>query len=261
MTDTLKITTIQTHLFWENKDKNLIHFELKIRNIREQTDVIILPEMFSTGFSMTPKKFAETMDGKTVNFMKQMAAKKDVLLIGSAIIEEDGKYFNRLLAVFPDGNVEYYDKRHLFSPGGEDKEYSAGTKQLVINYKGWRINPLICYDLRFPVWSRSTQNFDIQVYIANWPQKRSTHWKTLLKARAIENQAFVIGVNRIGTDGNGYEHSGDTCVFDAWGEQISFTNPSEDKNETVILTKESIIKARKLLPILNDADNFTINTH
>lgn len=258
MTEILKVTTIQTNLFWEHKEKNLINIELKIRNITDRTDVIVLPEMFTTGFSMTPAKFAEPMTGKTVNWMKQMALIKNALLIGSAIIEEDNKYYNRLLAVFPNGNIEYYDKRHLFTPGGEDKEYSAGNKILIFNYKGWRINPLICYDLRFPVWSRSTQNYDIQIYIANWPKKRSVHWTTLLKARSIENQAFVIGVNRIGTDGNGYEHSGDTCTFDAWGEQLSFTKANEDKIETIILTKENLLKARRLLPILNDADDFKI---
>ncbi len=258
MSETLKITTIQTNLFWEDKEKNINQFEKKLNKIKKETDIIVLPEMFTTGFSMTPSLFAEKMNGNSVEWMKKIAKQKNVLLIGSIIIEEKNKFFNRLLAVYPNGNIEHYDKRHLFSPGGEHKEYTAGTKQLVIDYKNWRINPLICYDLRFPVWSRSTKNYDIQIYIANWPQKRHFHWTTLLKARSIENQAFVIGVNRIGTDGNGYEHSGDTAVFDPWGEQISKTKANEESCETLTIKKSNLEKARKLLAILNDADNFNI---
>ncbi len=261
MTENLKITTIQTNLFWEDKDKNISNLEQKIKTVNEDTDIIILPEMFSTGFSMLPEQFAEKMSGKTVEWMKQMAYSKSVLLIGSVIIEEDKKYFNRLLALYPNGNIKYYDKRHLFTPGGEHKKYSRGNRAVIIEYKGWRINPLICYDLRFPVWSRSKKNYDVQIYIANWPQKRHNHWTTLLQARSIENQAYVVGVNRIGTDGNGYEHSGDTAVFDPWGEKISTTKANEEKNETLILKKETLLKVRKLLPTLNDADKFEIQNN
>ncbi len=258
MSETLNITTIQTNLIWEEKNSNLINFENKINAISEPSDLIVLPEMFTTGFSMTPSIFAEKMDGKTVKWMKKIASSKNILLIGSIIIEENNNYLNRLLTVYPDGHLDFYDKRHLFSPGGEHKEYTAGNKKLVINYKTWRINPLICYDLRFPIWSRSLKNYDIQIYIANWPQKRHIHWSTLLKARSIENQAYVVGVNRIGTDGNGFKHSGDTVVFDPWGEKISVTKPNEESTETVTLKKENLQKARKMLPILNDADNFEI---
>ncbi len=254
----LKITTIQTHLFWEDIQKNLINFELKIKNIDQSTDVIVLPEMFTTGFSMNPGKFAESMDGKIMNWMKRMALDRDALILGSTIINDENKYVNRLLAVFPDGKVDYYDKRHLFAMAGEHEEYTAGEKRLIINYKGWRINPLICYDLRFPVWSRNLGDYDVQIYVANWPEKRSFHWNILLQARAIENQSYVVGVNRIGEDGNGYAHSGDTCVFDPLGVRISFTNPNEDKIETVILNKGVLEKVRKSLPFMQDGDKFTI---
>lgn len=254
----LKITTIQAPLFWENVKKNLINFELKIKNISELTDVIVLPEMFTTGFSMKPDEFAEEMNGKSVSWMKKMAVQKGALIIGSIIIKEDDKYLNRLLAVESSGQINYYDKRHLFAMAGEHHEYSAGDKRLIINYKGWRINPLICYDLRFPVWGRSMGDYDVQVYVANWPEKRSFHWKILLQARAIENQSYVVGVNRIGEDGNGYKHSGDTCVFDPMGEVISFTNPNEDKVETVILNKDLLEKVRKTLPFMQDSDKFVI---
>jgi omega-amidase len=254
----LKVTTIQTHLFWEDVQKNLINFELKIKNIDQPIDVIVLPEMFTTGFSMNPSKFAESMDGKTVDWMKKMASARDALILGSIIINDQNKFVNRLLAVYPDGRLEYYDKRHLFAMAGEHKEYTAGDKRLIIDYKGWRINPLICYDLRFPVWSRNLSDYDVQIYVANWPEKRSFHWNILLQARAIENQAYVVGVNRIGEDGNGYAHSGDTCVFDPLGVRISFTNPNEDKVETVILNSDVLEKVRKSLPFMQDGDKFTI---
>ncbi|NJO90279.1 MAG: amidohydrolase [Chloroflexia bacterium] len=254
----LKITTIQTHLFWEDIQKNLINFELKIKNIDQSTDVIVLPEMFTTGFSMNPSNFAESMNGKTVNWMKKMASDRDALILGSIIINDENRFVNRLLAVYPEGKMDYYDKRHLFAMAGEHEEYTPGDKRLIITYKGWRINPLICYDLRFPVWSRNLSDYDVQIYVANWPEKRSFHWNILLQARAIENQAYVVGVNRIGEDGNGYTHSGDTCVFDPLGVRISFTNPNEDKVETVILNRDDLEKIRKSLPFIQDGDKFTI---
>ncbi|MDF1546287.1 MAG: amidohydrolase [Bacteroidales bacterium] len=258
MTNNLKVTTIQTNLIWEDVKRNLLNFELKIRNIGEITDIIVLPEMFSTGFSMKPAEFAESMDGESAGWMKKMATLTDALIVGSLIIKENGKFVNRLLAVKPDGAMEYYDKRHLFAIGGEHKEYDAGNKLLIFSYKGWKINPLICYDLRFPVWSRNQNDFDIQIYVANWPEKRSFHWNILLQARAIENQSFVVGVNRIGADGNGYLHSGDTCIFDPMGIRISKTNPNEDSTETVTLDKSLLEQVRKSLPFLQDGDNFTI---
>ncbi len=258
MIEDIKITTIQTNLFWEDKEKNKANLEQKIRSIDKKTDIIVLPEMFTTGFSMQPSMFAEQMNGKTVKWMQKMASIKSVLLIGSIIIEESDKYYNRLLAVFPDGKIQHYDKRHLFSPGGEHKEYSRGNKILIINYKSWRINPLICYDLRFPVWSRSRQNYDIQIYVANWPQKRNNHWLNLLQARSIENQSYVAGVNRIGEDGKGYKHSGDTVIFNPWGEKISSTEANKENVETVILKRETLLQVRELLPTLKDADDFKV---
>ena len=179
MSEILKVTTIQTHLFWEDVQKNLVNFEIKIKNISESTDVIALPEMFTTGFSMKPSQFAEKMNGETVNWMMRMASLKSALLIGSIIIEDEGRFVNRLLAVHPDGKINYYDKRHLFAMAGEHRDYTAGERRLIINYKGWRLNPLICYDLRFPVWSRNLGDYDVQIYVANRPEKRSFHWKKL----------------------------------------------------------------------------------
>ncbi len=258
MSEILKVTTIQTHLFWEDVQRNLVNFELKIKNITEATDVIVLPEMFTTGFSMKPSQFAEKMDGETIKWMVKMASLRDALVIGSIIVEEEGRFVNRLLAVHSDGKIDYYDKRHLFAMAGEHHDYTAGEKRLIIDYKRWRLNPLICYDLRFPVWSRNLNDYDVQIYVANWPEKRSFHWNVLLQARAIENQAYVIGVNRIGKDGNDYAHSGDTCVFDPLGVRVSFTNPNEDKTETVVLVKEELGKVRKSLPFMQDGDKFTI---
>lgn len=258
MTEYLRVTTIQTNLFWEDKNRNLVAFEVKIKNIKEQTDIVVLPEMFSTGFSMKPSLFAEKMNGDTVNWMKKIASDNSVLLIGSIIIEEEGKFLNRLLAVYPDGTIKFYDKKHLFALGGEHEEYSAGNQRLIINYKGWSINPLICYDLRFPVWARNKADYDVQVYVANWPAKRSLHWNILLQARAIENQAYVIGVNRIGVDGRGYDHSGNSCVFDPAGIRISTTKANEEKVETIALQKSVLEKIRKSLPFSQDSDDFVI---
>jgi omega-amidase len=254
----LSVTGIQTTLFWKDVAKNLDNFQNKIENIKESTDIIVLPEMFSTGFVMEPEKYAETMDGKSVAWMKKMAKHKNSVIIGSLIIEHDKKYTNRLLAVFPDEKIELYDKRHLFSLAGENKTYSPGDKKLIIDYKSWKISTLICYDLRFPVWSRSQNDYDVLIYVANWPASRSFHWKILLQARAIENQAYVIGVNRIGADGNGTQHSGDSCAFDPFGHNISKMEPDQDITDTVVLDKEILEKNRKSYPFYNDRDKFAI---
>ncbi len=258
MQEKLRITTIQTNLFWEDISKNLNNFESKIQTVKGKTDIIILPEMFSTGFSMTPGKFSQTMEGFSVNWMKKMASYSNALLIGSLIINDQGKHVNRLFAVQPDGTFHHYDKKHLFAMAGENKSYSAGADKLIISYKGWNIFPLICYDLRFPVWSRNQNNYDILIYVANWPEKRSNHWKILLQARAIENQAFVVGVNRIGEDGNQFKYSGDTCVIDALGQKISTTEAYKESIETVILNKNELDQVRKTLPFLQDSDPFIL---
>lgn len=259
--NSLKVTIIQTNLHWENIEKNLKMFSQKISSIKEDTDVIVLPELFSTGFSMKPEILAESMNGKTHEWMKKMASEKKCVITGSIIIKENGKYFNRLIWQKPDGSYEYYDKKHLFRYGNEQEHYSAGNKKLIIEYKGWKICPLICYDLRFPVWSRSSkkENYDLLIYIANWPERRKHPWKILLQARAIENQAFVIGVNRIGEDGNSIIHSGDSAVVNPKGEIISKTEAHKECIETISLSLEDVNNWRKTFPAWMDADNFNLN--
>src|SRR5215469_13860177 len=199
---TLTITGIQTNLHWEDKKANLQMFEEKISSISQPTEIVVLPEMFSTGFSMKPEKLAETMDGETVQWMKRVSAEKKIILTGSLIIEDNKKYFNRLIWMLPNGQVGYYDKRHLFAYGEEDQHFTAGNKRLIASVKGWKINLLVCYDLRFPIWARQTPapagedgtsaEYDLLIYVANWPERRNHAWKTLLQARAIENQCYVV---------------------------------------------------------------------
>ena len=190
MHDQLKIALIQSDLVWENPKKNRKHFKEKIESISKPVDMIVLPEMFSTGFTMNAKDVAETMDGKTVAWMKKKALKTNAAIIGSLVISEDGKFYNRLLFVEPSGDIHIYDKRHTFTLAGEEKIYASGTKKLIVDYKGWKICPLVCYDLRFPVWARNTENYDVLLYVANWPKPRILAWDTLLKARAIENMSY-----------------------------------------------------------------------
>ncbi len=254
----LSISIIQTSLLWEDKEGNLAQFQRKIEGINAETDLIILPEMFTTGFSMKPEFFAEKMSGETLEWMQEMARFSNAAISGSVIINENGNNVNRFLFVKPDGQYQYYDKRHLFAMAGENKSYTQGKKNELIEYKGWRIRPQICYDLRFPVWSRNTEEYDLLIYVANWPERRVVHWKTLLQARAIENQAFVAGVNRIGLDGNNYNYSGDSAIYDPLGEKISKTNPNEESVETILISKEFIQEIRKSLPFLTDKDKFDI---
>ena len=257
----LTVSLIQTELYWEDKKANLAMLGDKIRNIQERTELVVLPEMFSTGFSMQPGKLAEGMDGETVGWMKEVASAKKVILTGSLIIEEAGHYFNRLLWVLPNGTLGYYDKRHRFAFAGEDKEYTPGNKRLIASAKGWKINLQVCYDLRFPVWARQetgeNPEYDILLYIANWPAGRNHAWKTLLMARAIENQCYVIGVNRVGSDGNGIEHSGDSMVIDALGNTL-YHKAGEEDIHTIILEKEPLLQVRDRFPFWKDADRFKI---
>jgi omega-amidase len=258
----LTISIIQTNLHWENKEANLSMLEEKIMSIKEKTEIVILPEMFSTGFSMKPEILAENMDGTAVQWMKRVAAAKRIILTGSLIIEENGNYYNRLIWMLPNGQYGVYDKRHRFAYAGEDDHYTAGSKRLIASVKGWRINLLICYDLRFPVWARQQSQpegpeYDLLVYVANWPQRRNHAWKTLLQARAIENQSYVIGVNRVGDDGNGIHHSGDSMVIDAMGEILYHKTEAEDVF-TITLQKETQEEIRTKLPFLKDADGFML---
>jgi omega-amidase len=257
--NTLKVTTFQAYLFWENIEKNLQNLGLRLASIREKTDLIILPEMFNTGFSMNPEALAEEMGGKTMTWMLQQAKKFDSVLTGSLIIKENGKYYNRLIWMRPDGTHEHYDKRHLFGLGEEDQHYTAGDKKLFIDLNGWKICPVICYDLRFPVWLRNrNEEYDMLIILANWPEKRSSHWRTLIPARAVENQAFVIGVNRVGHDGNEVYHSGDSMCIDPNG-KVVYYKPNDEDLYTFTINKEEVENARVSHPFLKDADKFKID--
>ena len=235
--------------------------EDKIMGIDEKTNLVILPEMFSTGFSMRPSVLAETMDGQTIEWMKKISNAKKIIVTGSIIIEDNGHYFNRLIWMLPNGNYGFYDKRHLFAYAGEDQHYTAGNKRLITSVNGWKINLQICYDLRFPVWARQQSNespeYDLIIYVANWPERRNHAWKTLLTARAIENQSYVIGVNRVGEDGNQINHSGDSMLIDPLG-NILFSKQQEEVIHSFVLTKDSLNQTRNKFPFWNDADQFNI---
>ncbi|MCW3120715.1 MAG: amidohydrolase [Flavipsychrobacter sp.] len=256
--DQLHITVIQPDIVWENKEANLLQYEKTISGISGPKHVVALPEMFSTGFSMAPERLAEPMDGTSVRWMADMAVKYRCILTGSLIIEEDGKYYNRMLWVQPDGKIGVYDKRHLFGYADEDKHYTKGETKLIAQVNGWRINLMVCYDLRFPVWSRNTgDDYDVLLYVANWPEVRSLAWKTLLQARAIENMSYVVGVNRVGKDGKDYNYSGDSSVFGPLGEQI-WQQSNDVACHTVTLEKDLLLKTRSKLPFLQDADKFLL---
>ena len=255
----LTFTLIQTNLIWENKAANLAILEEKILSIKEKTQVVVLPEMFSTGFSMQPNLFAETMQGETVNWMKKIAAEKRIILTGSLMIEEDGNYYNRLIWMLPNGQTGHYDKRHCFAYANEDKHYKAGNKKTIAQVNGWKINLQVCYDLRFPVWARQQKDdlFDAIIYVANWPTRRSYAWKSLLIARAIENQCYVIAVNRVGNDGNNIEHCGDSMVINPLGE-ILYHKQNEEDIFTITLDKTTLEEVRTKFPFWKDADEFAL---
>lgn len=260
----LKITLIQSALHWQNPEANRAMFEEKIWQINEQTDVIILPEMFSTGFSMESEKLAEPMNFTTFKWMRQMAEQTKAAITGSVIIKDNGKYFNRLLWVQPDGQYKTYDKKHLFRMAVENDHFSAGDQKLVVEWKNWRICPLVCYDLRFPVWSRNTylsdlhrMNYDLILFVANWPAARVTAWDVLLKARAVENLAYAAGLNRVGEDGNDVAYNGHSAVIDFKGTAITELGEKESM-VTVQLSAEELARYRKKFPAYLDADQFAI---
>lgn len=271
----LTVTTIQTNLFWEEKSANLHMLENKIAAIEERTELVVLPEMFSTGFSMKPSELAEDMEGETMAWMKRVSRENGIVLTGSFIATENAGYYNRLVWMLPNGQYGYYDKRHLFGYAGEDKHYQAGNKRLIASVNGWKINLQVCYDLRFPVWARNrvldpdqsrsgqpasatSPEYDLLVYVANWPERRSHAWKTLLCARAIENQCYVIGVNRVGSDGNNIYHSGNSLVIDPLGQVLYHMADQEDVS-TITLQKEKLEEVREKFPFWKDADSFTIH--
>jgi len=257
----LNLSAIQTHLHWEDKAANLKMFEEKIFAIPGKTEIVILPEMFSTGFSMRPEVFAEKMDGPTLVWMKNVASERSIVLTGSLIIEEAGKYFNRLIWMLPDGTFGQYDKRHLFAYGGENAKYSPGARRLIASVKGWKINLQVCYDLRFPVWTRQGKagEYDLLINVANWPERRASAWKLLLQARAIENQCYVVGLNRVGYDGNQIFHSGESMIIDPMGEILDH----KSKDEALLsctLEKDRIEEVRMKFPFWKDADHFCIES-
>ena len=269
----MNVTLIQTHLYWEDRKKNLAHFDALLKEIKQDTDLIILPEMFTTGFSMNPEKIAETANGESLTWLKEKAKEKNAVITGSVAVEENGKYYNRLFWVEPSGEVMVYNKRHLFRVAKEDDYYLAGTEKIIASIKDWNICPLVCYDLRFPVWSRNRfvqeavsgkqgaagrWEYDVLIYVANWPEIRSYPWKQLLIARAIENQCYVIGLNRIGKDGNGFAHSGDSVIINPRGEIISKTEANKESVETLSLDKNYLEEFRKIFPVGLDADHFDL---
>lgn len=255
--ENLNVAIIQANLVWHNAEANRNNFSEKIKLLSNEVDLIVLPEMFTTGFTMQPNKVAETMQGETLAWMKKLALEKNTAITGSVVIEENNNYYNRLLFVFPSGEVTYYNKKHLFSYAGEDEIYSAGNDKVIITYKNWKICPLICYDLRFPVWSRNVENYDLLIYVANWPKIRVSAWNTLLKARAIENMSYVIGVNRVGKDANDIDYNGYSTVINCLGENSKILEEKEYV-EIFTLDKNHLIKSRKKFNFLADKDNFKL---
>lgn len=256
MNSRLKIALIQSELHWEDPDSNRKMFGKKIDSVPDDVDLIILPEMFTTGFTMDPDHIDSSEGKRTVEWMKGLARQKNSALVGSIIFQKDGNYFNRLFFVRPNGEINVYDKKHTFTLAGENKVYEAGKSKLIVEYKGFKICPLICYDLRFPVWARNVEDYDALIYVANWPKPRINAWDTLLKARAIENMAYCIGVNRIGLDGLKHEYSGHSAVYDVLGDQTAYSEEEEILYAT--LDKEHIESTRKKLRFLEDRDEFSL---
>lgn len=258
MQETLNIAAIQANLIWEQPEDNKGVFDQIMGQLSPQVDLVVLPEMFSTGFTMEPSLVAEKMDGSTVQWMQIMAGTYETAIVGSLVIEENENYFNRAVFVHPDGRIETYDKRHSFGLAGEDEKYTSGKEKLIVEYKGWKLFPLICYDLRFPVWSRYDEEYDVLIYMANWPKPRILAWDSLLKARAIENMSYCIGVNRVGKDANDYEYIGHTAIYNYLGEELATTKEGEVGFIEYKLTKSDLYKTREKLNFLNDRDQFEI---
>lgn len=253
----MKIALIQSALFWENPKANRNYFEEKINAISEKVDLIVLPEMFSTGFTMNPKDVFETMQGETIQWLQSLAKAKNSAITGSLAIKENNNFYNRLVFVFPSGEIQFYDKRHLFSLAGENKVYTSGNKKLIVEYQGWKICPLICYDLRFPVFARNTENYDLLIYVANWPKARIQAWDILLKARSVENLCYTIGVNRVGFDDNNFEYDGHSQAVDFLGNYV--IEPQETGDVFIVeLNKEKLVETRNKLGFLGDRDSFEL---
>jgi len=256
----LRVTLIQADLFWEDIEANFVLFDKEMAGLENQTDLIVLPEMFATGFSLNAENLAQQMDGPIVKWMLAHSRELCADIVGSVIIHENGAYYNRLIWARPSGKIHLYDKKNLFRYDKEHKVYTPGSKKIVVELNGWKIRPFVCYDLRFPVWTRNNNNeYDLCVYVANWPTKRSFHWQALLAARAIENQAYVVGVNRVGTDGNGREYRGDSTVYDPRGGTL-YTKRGAADTSTIVLSYRELVDYRSEFPAWMDADHGEIET-
>ncbi|WP_431133519.1 amidohydrolase [Psychroserpens mesophilus] len=258
MKNELKVALIQSDLAWENPEQNRQNFSAKIASITKPVDLVILPEMFTSGFTMNPNEVAETMTGETISWMKKISEEKNAAITGSLIIKEKNNYFNRLIFVHPNGNIDTYDKRHTFTLAGEHKVFTAGKSNILVNYKGWKIKPLVCYDLRFPVWSRNVEDYDLVFYVANWPKVRTHAWDVLLQARAIENMSYCIGINRVGLDANNHEYSGHSAAYDVLGKRKDTIPEDKEAIDIVTLDKKHIETYRNKLGFLNDRDDFNL---
>ena len=256
--DILRITLAQVNLVWENPEQNRSNFEMQIRQLSGKSDLVILPETFTTGFSMRAHDLAEPMDGPTVNWMFSLSRTTGLAIGGSLIIKENDLYYNRFVFVTPDGDISHYDKRHLFSIGGESISFTAGNEKLIVDFHGWRIALYICYDVRFPVWCRNVKDTDLMIFAANWPASRNEVWKTLLKARAIENQVYVAGVNRIGKDGNDISYIGESQILNSRGEMLSGSDRTIDGYLSYEISLKELNDFRAKFPVANDADQFLI---
>lgn len=259
MSEVLNVSVLQTNVIWHEKEKNLANISQLVDNAPSVCDLLLLPEMFTTGFSMSTDEYAEEMFGDTHQFLINLATDHNICIAGSVMITHNGQFYNRLLLVKPGGATYTYDKRHLFQMGMEDTRYQKGDERIIVEINGFKILPLICYDLRFPVWSRNNNEYDIALYISNWPKARIHAWDTLLAARAIENQAYVIGVNRVGTDKNHIEYNGRSKIIDPKG-QVIIEAGEHEKIISTTLYKEKLDNFRKKFPTLNDRDEFVIIT-
>lgn len=257
---TLRTTAIQSSLIWEARAANLAHFDSLLHQQvnPDEVDLVVLPEMFTTGFTMNARQCADQPEGKTLTWLRKKALGFGAAITGSVIVEEDDRFFNRLYFVWPEGRFEVYDKRHTFSYAGEDRVFTKGNERLTVEYRGWKICPLICYDLRFPVWSRNTEDFDVLIYVANWPASRIDAWDTLLPARAVENMCYTIGVNRVGEDGNGIVYNGHSGIYDALGQKIGKSDEGEEGLINAELQKENLKIVRERFRFLDDRDDFLI---
>lgn len=250
---------VQAHIIWEDRDENLGYYGELIRRVSGKTDIVVLPETFTTGFSMEVEKLADTMDGPTVETVKGWAKKYKLAVAGSFFVKERGCFYNRAFFVMPSGEAAFYDKRHLFRMSGEDQLFTPGEKQVIVRYKDWKICLQICYDLRFPVWSRNVDNaYDLLLYMANWPETRKKAWKSLLQARAIENQAYVCGVNRVGIDGKGFVFRGDSMIYSPKGDKLADAGKREEVTRTCVLDRKELDDFRSKFPAWKDADRFAV---